>query len=179
MGEARARGQHQRVAERAGKPGLVAVGECVAAHVHEHQEVAAEALSGQAEALGQRGRTLVHVHEHRRLAEELGHPGLREAHAARLDARLRTREQHPGGEPLRSGDLVAAPRPGQRVDRPPLPGHAAHYRLGARVEPAGLARGERADHVAATADADAERAARVAEEALGVHQPAAPAIDSG
>ena len=50
---------------------------------------------------------------------------------------------------------------------------------GAGVEPAGLGRGERADHVAAAADADARAGgARSTSRALGVHQPVTRAIDS-
>ena len=173
------RGEHERVAERAREARLVPMRERVAANVHQHQEVAAKLRCGLAEPGRERRGTLVHIHEDRGLAQELGHPRLGEAHPAGAHARLRPRHQHPGREQLRSRDLARPARPRLRVDRPALPGHAAHDRLRARVEPARLAGGERTHHVAAAADADAERAPRLGEEPLGVHQRVTRVIDSG
>jgi len=72
-------------------------------------------------------------------------------------ARLRPCERDDVVQRQRTLKLVEAPRAGERVDRPPLPGQAADDDAvpGALDE---LGSGERADYVAAAADPDAQDA---------------------
>jgi hypothetical protein len=112
----------------------VTVGEGVATHVHEHDQVGLERGDGGGEALGDRGGAAVRVHEHGLLAKELCHPRLAEADAARAHARVWARGEHARGELAAVGDLRHRARARLGVDRAALPGHAADH--GARaVEP--------------------------------------------
>jgi hypothetical protein len=146
----------------------VAVGESVAAHVQQHEEIAVEPLHRLRQPPRQGRWTVPHVHEHRVLAEELGHPGLGEAHAARAHPRGVRRGENPGPQLLGVRDLLCSARARQRIDRAPLPRDPAHHRPRARVEAARLGGGEGAHHVAATADAEHQRAARCGEKPFGV-----------
>jgi hypothetical protein len=65
-----------------------------------------------------------------------------------------------------AGDLVEPARAGERVDRAPLPGQAADDGLGARGGRDAGGR-ERADDVAAAADADAQDARGALQELRG------------
>ncbi len=118
------RGQHHGVAQRAREPGLVAMGEDVTADVDEDDGVAPQCGRGGVERRGDRARAAVGVHEQHRLARHAGEVGLGEAEAAR-PGRLRAGHDRAVDERLAVLDLVQVPRPGQRVDRPPLPGDAA------------------------------------------------------
>jgi hypothetical protein len=71
------------------------------------------------------------------------------------------------GASRRTPSISASARPRLRVDRAPLPGHAADHWLRA-VQPAHLRGGERAHHVAAAADPKHKRAARTREQQIGV-----------
>ena len=142
-------GEHDRVAQRAAQPGLVALGQHVAADVDEHEQVAA-----------QRGRSA----RRRPSATAAGPPSMatstvgRSRNAAIRDSakytsRPRTRvrgpaSSTPGSELPRPVDLAHRPRAGHRIDRPPLPGETADERLGVVVAAHRLRGGQRADDVA-------------------------------
>ncbi len=153
-GHVGARGQHDGVAERAGEARLVAVAEHVAADVDQRHELAAERLGGGVERLRHEPRAGVRVHEQHGLAGHARHVRLGEQEAAR-PARGGRGERGRGVQRLGAGQLVEAPRPGQRIDRAPLPRDAAE--AGPQAGGLGGAGGaERSDDVAAAADADAQ-----------------------
>ena len=87
----------------------------------------------------------------------------------------------PGAISVAVHDLRGGPRPGFRVDRQPLPADAAHH--GVRPQPAAELGGrQRADDVAAAADAEHERAGcaphGVVERAVGLVQAIAQATEA-
>ena len=158
-------GEQDRVGQRARQARLVAVREHVAADVEQHDEVeprcvAAAATPAAAPAGPPLGSTST-----RRRAEQLGHAGLGEAEAAGPVV-SGPRERGGGVQELGVVDLGERRGPGQRVDRPALPGQPADDR--GRAEALGDGgRRERTGDVTAAADPDDEDARGVASRALG------------
>ncbi len=154
-------GEHEGIGERAAQAGLVAVGEDVAADVEQDHGVAAQPAGRDGEALGHRRGARMRVDQDGRLAEQLGHPALGEAEAAR--ARGIGPGQRDGRmQRLGAGHLVEAPRTRERVDRAPLPGQAAED--GRRAARLGHRGGrKRAHDVTAAADPQAQDPGRAAE----------------
>jgi hypothetical protein len=160
------RGEHDRVGQRAGQAGLVAVGEDVAADVEQDDDIASQLRGGVVEVARHGARPWVGVDQQDGAPEDAGHAALGEAEAAGA------RGLGPGEpdrlvqalvEPLR---LVERARTGQRVDGPPLPGDAAGD--GRRAQALGeIDDRERTDDVAAAADADARDARGVAQADVG------------
>ena len=104
--------------------------------------------------VGDGGRAARRVEQQDGLAEVAGHVRLGEAKAAGPGG-VRAGEGGVRVQRLRRGQLVDAPRTGQRVDRPALPGQPADDRRRAeRLRQ--LGDDERADDVTAAADADGE-----------------------
>ena len=148
------------VAERAGQARLVAVGERVAAHVDEDDEVAAQLARAASQAGRDRRRPAGGVHEHGLLAEQLRHARLGEAHAARRARGWPRRRPSTAGRraTARALDLLRGARAGLAGRSGAAPRLTPpEHRAGAVLEPAVLGRGERAHHVAAAADAEHER----------------------
>ena len=127
--------------KRAAEAGLVAVGEHVAADVEQHDEVAAQAVGRGGDAGAHRGGAGVGVDQDDRLAGQLGHPRLGEAHAAgvrrvgagqrhRVGRGARRRRPRPAGAVPGSGSIGRAlpgrcrrrrPRPARRGSARPPP----------------------------------------------------------
>ena len=150
----RRRRQHDRVAQRAAESGLAAVGEHVPADVDEHHQVALQVGRRGRDAVLDRHGSAVDVEQDDRFVQRLGQPRLGEAHAA-ARARPRTGERDRRGEALGIDHLDE--RPGSRlgVDRRALPRRPADHG-GAPAAADQLSRGERPDHVPASADAQAQ-----------------------
>lgn len=158
----RAGGQQGGVGERTGERRLVAVGEHVAADVDEQDPVAAEVVGGGRQSVGDDRRTRVRVDQDGVGAEVRGDPRLGEEHAGGRPGggagERRCRGERGGVE-----ELVDPPGTGNRVDGQPLPAETAEDGLAFQE----LSRSEGADHVAASADPDAEHALRVGEDHVG------------
>src|SRR5439155_1570672 len=136
-------------AGRAELDGAPAVADCrraepAAGAVEHHDQVAAQPLRGVVEPGGHGAGAGVRVDEEGRDAERLGDTALGEAKAARPGGG-RAGERGDVVEPLDEPvGLVERARPGERVDRPPLPGQPADH--GGRAEPLGQVGGRpRAD----------------------------------
>ncbi len=155
------------------------MGQGVSAHVDEDDQIHAERGSRGGDPVRQLGRTQRGVHEHGLLTEQFGHPRLRKEHPGLTHARACGRRHHARREPPRALDLRLGAWPGLRIDRPALPADPANHGLRA-VHPARLGCGERAHHVATSADPKHQRAPGAGQQLVGVDHPrTARAIDSG
>ena len=132
------RGEQQRVRQRAAEPRLVAVGEDVAAHVDERDEIAAEPPRGVVER-GRRPRRGRGAGSTRTvsLAEHAGQVRLGEAEAAG-PARLGAGERDGVVQALARRRSRRACGARERVDEPPLPGQPADDRVERRSARPGL-----------------------------------------
>jgi len=155
-------GQQHRVGQRAAQPRLVALGQHVAAHVDERDQVGAQScggiVQGAGHALGARPR----VDEQDPLVQDARQAGLGEVEVAGA-GRLRGGAGDGVVERLGVAQLVQVAGAGHGIDHPSLPGQAADDPL--RAEALGqVGHHQGADAVAATADADAEDARGVPED---------------
>jgi hypothetical protein len=157
------------------------VGQGVAAHVDEDDQVHAKRGSRGGNAVHELRRAKRRVHEYGLLGEQLGHPRLREEHPGLTHARSGRGRHDTRCQPPRALDLRLGARPRLRIDRSALPGDTAHQGLRA-MDVARLGSCERAHHVAAPADPQHQRPPGAGQELLGVDHAAEPiacAIDSG
>jgi hypothetical protein len=155
-GDAQRRGDHYRVAQRACQPGLLAVGEHVAADVHADQQVATQLRNrGRDSSRGPRG-SAADVHQHRLGAQVGRHARLAERDSLR-SAGLGPGQHRRAAELPAAPDLAQRPRSRMRIDWDPLPGDPAqHERRSQRFAQPGNRQSP--DYVTAAADPEDQRA---------------------